>query len=100
LICNAIHGLRQISATRGNKEFILAPHVVYWKASRPDELWLDAVVVSEGGVEPNKPKLKSLELVDLENVVALETAFEPFIGFHPDDPDYVSKTRCIIQPVE
>ena len=98
-VCGAIHSFHQISAKRGNKDFVLSPHVIYWKASRPDEFWLDAVVVSEGGNEPNKPKLKSFELADLELITVLEASFEPFVGFHADDPEYAGKTRCIIQPV-
>jgi hypothetical protein len=98
-VCGAIHNLHQIAAARGNKDFVLAPHVIYWKASRPEELWLDAVVISENGSEPNKPKLKSFELADLEGIEVLQTSFEPFVGLHADDPEYAGKTRCIVQTV-
>lgn len=98
-ICSAIDNRRCISADRGNKAFVLAPHVIYWKSSRPDEFWLDAVVVSENGNAPNKPKLKSFEIADLEDIALSDAPFEPLTDFRPDDTDYAGKTRCVINLV-
>ena len=99
IICGAIHSHHQINATDKGKALVLSPHVVYWNAGQPDVLRLDAVVVSEDGVAPNKPKLKSFQLADLQAVSALATPFEPFADFLPDNPKYAGKTRCIVQTV-
>jgi hypothetical protein len=68
--------------------------VTYWHGSNQADLFLDAVV--EGG---NKPKLSTFKLSELSGTTVLATTFEPFARFHPDDPKYLGKTRCIVQRV-
>ena len=96
IICGAVHNRKEIGATVKSKALVLSPHVVYWKAGQPDVFWLDAVIVSEDGTPASKAKLGSFKLTDLSGVTALETTFEPFAGFKPDNPQYAGKTRCVL----
>lgn len=96
VLCRAISQKLCVSGDHKGKDVILAPHVVY-HTDGPTDFRLDAVEIDSK--KPNKAKLATYKVADLERLTVTDFPFAADPRFNPDDSEYAGKVRCIIQLV-